>query len=112
MTSPLVVIHSSTDPASTEALLSISTRLATMSAQLDELTALVTGQTAQLTALQTALDSKQDAMAAAIAALEAALASAADPAALQAVIDALRANNKMLDETTADVIDTPVPSDG
>jgi len=82
-----------------------------MSELLQQLTAEVATSATKITALQASIDAKQEAIAASIAALEAALAEAADPTALQALLDAIKANNGQIDEATADVDSTPLPGD-
>lgn len=82
-----------------------------MSELLQQLNAEVAAQGEKITSLEIAIDTKQEAIAASLAALEAALAEAADPAAVQALIDAVKANNGQIDAATADVDSTPTTGD-
>lgn len=82
-----------------------------MSELLQKLNAEVTMQAEKITALQTSIDAKQEMIAASIAALEAALTEAADPTALQALLDAIKANNGQIDDAAADVDATPLPGE-
>ena len=93
----------------------IERRLDTMSETSDAIAAAVADQTTKIDALQSSIDTKQEAIAAAIATqtatiedLRAQLAAGADPAALDAILASLAANNEAIDAANTDVTDTPV----